>query len=148
MKTAGLLPKAYAANLEEIFKEYPYIASAYLFGSAASGKAGPMSDVDIAILLNKNSPTGRQLIHAEDYLSYRLAKALRVKEVDLIELNRQGLLFQHNVLRTGILIYDADPSVRIRFVTRVISYFCDFAPTLRFMEKYQLKGLIQRCSSL
>jgi len=38
-------------KLHAIFKEYPYIACAYLFGSFASGKTGPMSDMDIAILL-------------------------------------------------------------------------------------------------
>ncbi len=38
-------------KLKNIFKDYPYIVSVYLFGSHAFGKIGPMSDVDIAILL-------------------------------------------------------------------------------------------------
>ena len=32
----------------DTFKEYPYIASAYLFGSHALNRDCPLSDVDIA----------------------------------------------------------------------------------------------------
>ena len=135
-------------KLEDIFKDYPYIASAYLFGSQSSGKAGPMSDVDIAVLLKDNAPKGRELIHEEDYLSYRIAKSLGVKKVDVIDLNTQGLIFQHNVLRTGRLIYEADPAFRIEFEARVIINFCDFEPTLRFIEKFHHQGRIRRCASL
>ena len=106
-------------KLKEIFKDYPYIASVYLFGSHASGKVGPMSDLDIAILLKDDAPKGRELIHKMDYLAYRIEEALQAKEVDLIELNNQGLIFQYNVLRTGKLIYDADPLFRTNFVTRM-----------------------------
>ena len=135
-------------KLKSIFKDYPYIASAYLFGSQASGKTGPMSDIDIAILLKDNAPKGRELIHEEDYLSHRIADALQIKEVDLIELNRQGLIFVHNVLKTGKLIYDADPDFRIKFVTKVISDYCDFELTLRFMDKYYFEGYRRRLARL
>ncbi len=91
-------------RLEVIFKDYSYIAAAYLFGSYATGKKGPMSDVDIAVLLKEPYPEGRELMHKMDYLAYRIENALQAGEVDLIELNKQGLIFQHNVLRTGKLI--------------------------------------------
>ncbi len=135
-------------RLKDIFKDYPYIASSYLFGSQVSGKIGPMSDVDIAILLKDNAPKGRELIHEEDYLSYRIAEALGVREVDLVNLNSQGLIFQHNVLKTGMLIYDADPDFRIKFVTQVISHYCDFELTLRFMDKYYFEGYRRRLAKL
>jgi predicted nucleotidyltransferase len=131
-------------KLKDIFSDYPYIASAYLFGSHVSGEISPESDVDIAILLKKTAPRGRELIHAEDYLAYKIAKRLEVIEVDLIDINNKGSLFQHNVLRTGILIYDGDPAFRIKFETRTIIHFCDFEPTLRYIEKLQLQGRIER----
>src|SRR6266540_4168206 len=88
-------------GLVGILAEYPFIASAYVFGSVASGKAGPMSDVDIALLLRHDAPSGKDLIHTEDYLAYRIAKELGVREVDIVDLNRQGLVFQHQVLKSG-----------------------------------------------
>ncbi|HHT9105982.1 MAG TPA: type VII toxin-antitoxin system MntA family adenylyltransferase antitoxin [Candidatus Wujingus californicus] len=118
------------------------------FGSYSSSKAGPISDVDIALLLKGNAPEGRELIHEEDYLAYRIGKILGINEVDLIDLNSQKLILCHNVLKTGRLIYDADTAIRIRFETRVISSFCDFEPTLRFMERFHLQGIIKRCTNL
>lgn len=135
-------------KLKEIFKDYPYIASAYLFGSHASGKVNPMSDLDIAILLKDNAPKGRELIHKMDYLAYGIEKALQTKEVDLIELNNKGLIFQYNVLRTGKLIYDADPLFRINFVTRLITTYCDFEPTIRFIKRFHLQGIKNRVAKI
>jgi predicted nucleotidyltransferase len=135
-------------KLKEIFNDYPYIASVYLFGSHASEKVSPMSDMDIAILLKDDAPKGRELIHKMDYLAYRIEEALQAKEVDMIELNNQGLIFVHNVLRTGKLIYDAAPDFRIRFVTKVISDYCDFEPTLRFMNNFYFEGYKRRLARL
>ena len=143
-----MLPGISIEKFEAIFKDYPYIASAYLFGSQVSGKVTLDSDVDIAILLKNDAPRGKELLHEEDYLAYRLARMLGSKEVDLIDLNRKGTVFQHNVLRTGFLIYDADPAFRIRFETEVIIRFCDFEPTLRYIEKLQLQGRIERFTRL
>ncbi len=135
-------------KFQPIFKDYPYIAAVYLFGSQATGKKGPMSDVDIAVLLKEPHPKGRELMHKMDYLAYRIEDALQAGEVDLIELNKQGLIFQHNVLRTGKLIYDADPVFRIEFTARVISNFCDFEPTLRFMSNFHFEGYKRRLARL
>lgn len=136
------------SKLKKIFENYPYIASAYLFGSMAKGTEGPLSDVDIALLYKDNAPVGRELVHEEDYLSYKIAKALGVKEVDIIDLKKQKLVFQHNVLCSGKLIYDADPDFRIRFVAKVISDYCDFEPTLKFMNNYYFEGYKRRLAAL
>jgi len=135
-------------KLKPLFEDYPYIASAYLFGSYAIGKKGPMSDIDIALLLKEPHPKGMDLMHEMDYLAYRIEFVLQEGEVDLIELNKQGLIFQHNVLRTGKLIYDADPAFRIKFVARVISEYCDFESTLRFMNNYYFEGYKKRLARL
>jgi hypothetical protein len=133
-------------KINTILKGNTYIAAAYLFGSVVSGRTTPMSDVDIAVLLNDNAPKGRDLLDELDSVSYRLETVLRV--ADVTALNNQGLIFIHNVLKTGKLIYDADPNFRIKFVARAISYYCDFEPTLRFMDKYYFEGYKRRLASL
>lgn len=134
-------------RLKEIFSRYPYIAAAYLFGSYAQDREGPMSDIDIAILLKESHPEGKKLIHEINYLAYLLSKSFG-REFDLIVLNYQGLIFQHNVLKTGRLIYNADPDIRIRFETGVITHYCDFEPTLRFMDKYYPAGYRRRLARI
>jgi len=134
--------------IENILKEYSYIACAYLYGSYVAGRESPRSDLDIAVLLNDKTPKGRELLHEIDYISYKITGALHIKEVDLVELNTQGLIFTHNVLKTGKLIYDADPSFRIKFMSKVISNYCDFEPTIRFMDRYYFDGYRRRIASL
>lgn len=134
-------------KIKDILKDYPYIASAYLFGSAATGKVGPLSDIDIAVLLKKEAPQGRFLIHELDYIAYKIEKIFK-RPVDVIPMNRGGLIFQHNILKTGTLIYDSDPDFRIKYVSYLISAYCDFEPMLRFMGKFYFKGYRRRLRSL
>lgn len=144
------MEKANMIDIEKIktlLKDYPYIASAYLFGSLASGRTGPMSDVDIAILLKEPYPKGRYLIHQIDYLSFRIEEVLN-KEVDVVEMNRQGLIFQHNILKTGKLIYDANPAFSANYVSRLISAYCDFEPTVRFIKRFHLQGIKNRLAKI
>lgn len=134
--------------LDPIFRDYEYIAAVYLFGSLAQGKAGVLSDIDIAILLKDNAPSGVKLLDEENFLEYKISSSLGFKKVDLIILNHQGLIFQHNVLRTGKLIYEKDSEFRKRFEMSVIINFCDFKPTLDFIEKHHIKGRLKRCETI
>jgi len=38
--------------LKQYFKKHPEIEIAYIFGSVAQGKENPLSDIDIAIIIN------------------------------------------------------------------------------------------------
>jgi predicted nucleotidyltransferase len=136
-------------NKEEIaplFRVYPFIAAAYQFGSTARGQEGPLSDLDIAILVDdKRAPSDLDLLRIELLLAYELQKQLTVSEVDLITLNRQRLPLQYAVLRTGRLIYEADPKYRIRFIQKVVQSYLDFQPTLELMGQFHTRGRLRRC---
>jgi predicted nucleotidyltransferase len=40
-------------EIAPLLRGYPYIAAAYQFGSTVRGRAGPLSDLDIAILVDE-----------------------------------------------------------------------------------------------
>jgi len=136
-------------NKEEVaslFRAYPFIAAAYQFGSTARGQESPLSDLDIAILVDdKRVPLALELLRIELLLAYELQKQLTVSEVDLITLNYQGLPFQYAILRTGRLIYEADPRCRIRFTQKVIQAYLDFQPTLKLIDQFHTRGRLRRC---
>ncbi|MGQ9646974.1 MAG: type VII toxin-antitoxin system MntA family adenylyltransferase antitoxin [Thermodesulfobacteriota bacterium] len=136
-------------NREEVapvFGAYPFIVAAYQFGSTVRDQEGPLSDLDIAILVDdKRAPSTLDLLRTELLLAYQLQKHLGVSEIDLITLNRQRLHLQHAILRTGQLIYDADPKYRIRFTQRVIEAYLDFQPTLELISQYHTRGRLRRC---
>jgi predicted nucleotidyltransferase len=136
-------------NIEKIiplFRTYPFIAAAYQYGSTVRGQEGPLSDLDITILVDEEqAPSRVELLRIELLLAYELHKQLGIPEVDLITLNHQRLTMQHGVLRTGKLIYDANPKYRIRFTQMVIQAYLDFQPTLKLIEGFHTKGRLRRC---
>ncbi len=136
-------------NLEtmtSLFRAHPFIVAAYQFGSTIRGRAGPLSDLDIAILVDeKQAPRGTDLLRFELLLAHELQSRLRVRGVDLLTLNRQRLPMQHAVLRTGRLIYEAAPEHRIRFTRKVIREYLDFQPTLELIGRFHTEGQLRRC---
>jgi hypothetical protein len=129
-----------------LFRAYPFVVAAYQFGSTVRGQEGPLSDLDIAILVDdKQAPSALELLRTELILAHGLQKHLGVPEIDLITLNRQKLHFQHAVLRTGRLIYEADQKYRIRFAQKVIEAYLDFQPTLKLIGQYHTRGRLRRC---
>jgi len=45
-------------EITPLFKAYPFIAAAYQFGSTVRGQEGPLSDLDIAILVDEERRPG------------------------------------------------------------------------------------------
>jgi predicted nucleotidyltransferase len=133
-------------KITSFLKNYSFIVSAYQYGSTVRGQEGPLSDLDIAILINEEqAPSRVELLRTELLLSYELQKQLDIPKVDLITINHQRLTMQHAVLRTGKLIYDANPGYRIRFTQMVIQAYLDFQPTLRLIDRFHMKGRLRRC---
>lgn len=128
------------------FRVYPFIVAAYQFGSTVRNQEGPLSDLDIAILVDdERAPSAIDLLRIEMLLAYELQKQLTVSEVDLITINRQRLALEYHILRTGRLIYEADPKYRIRFAQKVVQAYLDFQPTLELIEQFHTRGRLRRC---
>ncbi len=114
---------------------------AYLFGSRATGRHRPASDADIAIM-----PGCPLDLLAEAGLADRLAQALRVPAVDLVDLRRASLRVRGRVLAEGRLLYSADEPGRVAFEVRTRSEYFDFLPTQRahrdqFLRRVAVRGL-------
>jgi hypothetical protein len=90
----------------------PEVLSAFLFGSQARGGAGPLSDVDVAIL-------HREPMSADRRLDLRLAlmalagAALGTDEIDLVLLNGAPALLRDRVLRYAVVLIDREPAATL-----------------------------------
>lgn len=102
------------------------ILAAYLFGSTVSGRVGPLSDVDIAVLLAPGS--GRD---ADGEIRFSLyadfCRVLKRNDVDVVVLNSvRNLFLKDEVVRHGVLLYDRDPEYRQEYEARVMHDLIDF----------------------
>ncbi|KJS21209.1 MAG: hypothetical protein VR72_11685 [Clostridiaceae bacterium BRH_c20a] len=110
-------------ELGQVLKEYsPSLVAAYLFGSCANGKVGPLSDIDIAILISNENED----CYLETKVLMDLMAILETEKVDLINLDNAPLHIQYGVLKSKKVIFSSDDLKRIDFETRVIKKYLDF----------------------
>ncbi len=110
------------------------VVLAYLFGSHARGQAGPLSDIDVAVLLVDgldDSHAFEKRLALMDHISHHM----QTNEVDVLILNEAPLALAYRVLRDGVLIYCRDEARRVGFTARTVSMYLDFKPILERHER-------------
>ena len=111
------------------------IQAAYVFGSTATGRTRPDSDVDVAVLLGRPLRTR----HVLDYrlkLTTDLGAALHRSDVDVVILNDAPTLLAHRILSKGKLVFERSASVRVRFQVRIARLYADLVPLLETHIRY------------
>jgi predicted nucleotidyltransferase len=125
----------------EFLEKEKRVKFAYLFGSQASGQAGPLSDMDIAVYLDRRvKPWTYRLILME-----KLAKLLKRDDLDLVVLNQAPPLLGQQIIKYGKPLKD-DASRRIPFEAEVIRQYLDTAH-LRQMQHAALAESIRKGSA-
>lgn len=103
------------------------VVCVYLFGSVARGTAHRQSDLDVAVLLDRDPAA--TLAASSIPLAGELERLLGV-EADVVILNRAPVDLVHRVLRDAHLIFDPRPAERIRFEVRARNAYFDLKPIL------------------
>jgi predicted nucleotidyltransferase len=100
------------------------VVAAYLFGSAARGDAGPMSDVDVGLLL----AAGADVTTICDRIAAQLCRRLRTDAVDVISLLDASPPLRYRALRDGKVIVCRDRAAHESLVVRTVLEYLDFKP--------------------
>ena len=112
------------ARLRGVFETYPEVQAVYLYGSAATGKLRPGSDLDLAIVPRDGCARHRH----QDIL----ADLVRIGycRVDLVFLDGSDLVIQYEAIRQNKIIYRTEDFSRGEFYSRVVRLYLDFLPSL------------------
>ncbi len=124
-------------TLQKVFSPRGEIAFAYLFGSQAQGREGPLSDIDIAVYLEKPEQVKSGTFGYRAELSQILERRLG-KRVDVVILNHATLLLSFQVLKNGRLIFCRSEKLRFLFHYRVQREYLDIQP-LREVQNFYLQ---------
>lgn len=128
-----------AGALREVLARDERVDCAWLFGSAARGEAGPLSDVDVAVLLSPSvAPEARLEIAAALWEDLER----RCPRVDLVLLEEAPPALRHRVFRDGILLLERDERHRVAFETRAIQEYLDF----QYLAEIYDRALIARAA--
>lgn len=124
--------RKYFPQMMELLQKDKDIVLAYLFGSYSSGNIGPLSDVDIAILLDKKFPRDKYF-NKQLQLITEVNRILHTGEIDLVILNEAPLILQYSVMKNGSIIFFRNEIQRIRFEASV---GCRYLDTTRMRDEY------------
>jgi predicted nucleotidyltransferase len=118
--------------LKEYFEKHSEIEVAYIFGSVAQGKITPLSDIDIAILVDnqKIDENAYRYGYKAEILS-DLIKLLKTNAIDLVILNEANTLLKHRVLYSGKILHSKNENKRIAFQTTTIGKYNDYKQLMR-----------------
>lgn len=127
----------YQNQLRQIFTAHS-VDLAYLFGSQAEGKAGPLSDVDIAVLLGAQVER-EQWFQMQLDLIGALMGLFHRDDVDVVILNEATPVLAHEVVQSGRVIYEADPGTRVDFEIAALRRYVDTEPLRRLQNRRLLE---------
>jgi predicted nucleotidyltransferase len=112
------------------------ILFAYLFGSYARNKVGPLSDVDIAVYLTKDDLSIKKMDILGD-----LIDIFKTDEIDLVILNTAPLTLRMKILQNKYLLADNEPFVRHAYESVTVrSYFDFYKFEKSILERRYLNG--------
>lgn len=103
------------------------VVAAMLIGSQARGKAGPLSDIDIAVW-HEQGLDSKQSWDLQLSLMGAAQDTLRTNEVDVVMLNHAPPLLQHRAIRDAVRLVEHDHAQRVRFETRALLNYLDTKP--------------------
>lgn len=115
-------------KVSERFAADPEVLFSFLFGSQATGRVAPTSDVDLAVYLDPKVVSSGRVWAKRMSLLERMTDALRTDRVDLVVLNEAPPELAHRILRQGVLLSCRDDVSLIRFRVRTVNLFLDQRP--------------------
>ncbi len=132
-------------RLADFFSTQEHVRLAYLFGSVAKGKAGKLSDVDIAVLLDE-SLNKKQRFDLQLELISDISKLLKTDKIDLVVINEAPLSLKFEIIKANYPLFIRDRMEKIDFEQMVMSRYLDRRyyekrASSEFLKKVAVKGI-------
>jgi len=119
------------------------ISAVILFGSLATNKETPLSDVDLAILYHKNlSLNELNRLHLQ--VMGIVTDLLQSDDIDVISLNTAPLAMQYGAIKQSKILLLNNREEYIDYWEQTVKYYLDFKPLLDECNNTLLETLLGR----
>lgn len=129
-------------KLADFFAGCPEVGFAYLFGSRMQNRDNSLSDLDLAVWIDK------QKIREADFpygytasLTSRLMSLAQDNRIDLVVLNEAAPPLKYGILTQGVLIFCRNPELERNFFIRSFHQYQDTLPLRRIQQFYMTRYL-------
>ena len=130
-----------SAQLTEILLPYP-IVLAYLYGSVATGRVTPLSDVDIALVVDETRFSLSERLRLELTVAGKIADRFDLADPDVRAINDAPVPFRGQVVAEGKLLFAADEAARVEFESKALDDCFDFRPADDFLREMFFDSLL------
>lgn len=124
-------------KITDCLGKYPVIL-AYLFGSEAKGTSGVLSDIDVAMFVDKGVDKSERF-DMRLRLSNELSSIMN-RMVDLVILNDSPVQLSYEIIKHGKVIFCKDKSMQVDFETEILSKYLD----RRYYDKRHAELILER----
>jgi uncharacterized protein len=115
--------------MNDYFKSHSEVQTVYLFGSFGTQRQTELSDVDFAVLFSTETSLMKEM-----EINSELSSILCIQNVDMINLNKSPVSYQHEVISTGDIIFEKNRLITQDFVENVLEIYHDYGIVLhKFM---------------
>ncbi|MDD4455220.1 nucleotidyltransferase domain-containing protein [Methanoculleus sp. UBA303] len=122
-------------TIRTILAGFDEVEMGYVFGSFSQGDFG---DVDVAILV-AGEPAPYQAMRFARRVERELERGFCYRfEADVKILNTAPISLQHEVIKSGRLVFSRDRERRVRYEAGVLSLYLDYAETLDWFDRVLL----------
>ncbi|MBN1455699.1 MAG: nucleotidyltransferase domain-containing protein [Methanomicrobia archaeon] len=111
-------------KLVEYFLSQEQVKLAYRFGSLVAGRAGPLSDSDLGVLL-EDSLRKHERFKLHLKLLDKLTAILRTDKIDLVIMNDAPLALTYEIIKANYPLLVRDRSEKIAFELGILSRYLD-----------------------
>jgi predicted nucleotidyltransferase len=112
--------------VELAFRDQERIAAAYVFGSSASGKTTPLSDIDVAIVIRDDCDR-HQRANVVQETELTLMRSRPGETFDVHDLDDLPIAIAGRAVTEGKLVFERDPVARVRAEVAVRMAYYDSA---------------------
>lgn len=109
--------------IQTYFAKEP-VAAVYLFGSQATGRARPNSDIDFGILFSNKLSDEERFDKKLDYIG-ELSKIMHSDDIDVVDINDTSVELAFRVVRDGKAIVSNNKAAQIVFKVDVARNYYD-----------------------
>ncbi len=110
----------FVGKIKAVLPHHP-VQQAYLFGSHAHGTAGPLSDIDIAVMYEASVDADQ----AESKLFAELSQSLHTDNIDLVNIATASPLLAHRAVLRGLPLLNHVPHDTAVLKTRILHAYED-----------------------
>jgi predicted nucleotidyltransferase len=130
--------------LAKFFKSKEYVELAYLFGSHAKGKSGPLSDIDIGIYLSRKLDKKDRFEKRLELIGF-LSTLLQTNNFDLVVMNDSPPVLNFEIIKPNCLIFEKNHDLRVEIEISIMSMYYDRKPheellNRAFVNRFKKRG--------